>query len=203
MSETKIKRICVYCGSSPGTSEIYAEVARTLGQTMAARGIGLVYGGGGIGLMGAVAQGAVAAGGKVIGIIPHALATKERALDNIVEAEVEMRVVRTMHERKAMMTKLSDAFIALPGGLGTFEELFESLTWAQLGIHRKPIGLLNVAGYFDPLLALVDRSIEEGFVIPRYRQLMVVSPEIDDLLAKLQTYQPLESIIKWVEMDET
>jgi uncharacterized protein (TIGR00730 family) len=169
---------------------------------MAEQGIGLVYGGGGIGLMGAVAQSLIEAQGKVIGVIPHALATKERALENTYGSRVELQVVKTMHERKAMMTKLADAFVAMPGGLGTFDELFEVLTWAQLGIHQKPIGLLNLDGYFDPLLALIERAIGEGFVRPIYRDLIVTSSEIDDLLTKLFDYQPLESIVKWVEMEE-
>ena len=170
---------------------------------MAGRGIGLVYGGGGIGLMGTIARAVIEAEGEVTGVIPYALATKERALDTSFESRVEMRVVKTMHERKALMAELSDAFIALPGGLGTFEELFEALTWAQLGIHHKPLGLLNTAGYFDPLLTLIDCAIEEGFVRPRYRKLIVVSPNIEDLLAQISSYQPLEGIVKWVEMSET
>jgi uncharacterized protein (TIGR00730 family) len=169
---------------------------------MAARGIGLVYGGGGIGLMGAVAQSVIEAHGEVIGVIPYALVTKERALASEFESQTELRVVKTMHERKAMMTKLTDAFVALPGGLGTFDELFEALTWAQLGIHQKPIGLLNIKGYFAPLLALIDQAIAEGFVRPQYRELIVVSAEIEDLLARLLSYQPLEGVVKWVEMEE-
>jgi uncharacterized protein (TIGR00730 family) len=202
MGKTKIKRICVFCGSSNGRREIYSERARLLGRKMAERGIGLVYGGGGIGLMGAVAQSLIEAQGEVIGVIPYALATKERALETTFESHVELRVVKTMHERKSIMTQLADAFVAMPGGLGTFDELFEVLTWAQLGIHQKPIGLLNVDGYFDPLLALIDRAIGEGFVRPLYRDLIVTSTEIDDLLTKLFDYQPLESIVKWVEMEE-
>jgi uncharacterized protein (TIGR00730 family) len=202
MGKTKIKRICVFCGSSNGRREIYSEQARLLGRKMAERGIGLVYGGGGIGLMGAVAQSLIEAQGEVIGVIPYALATKERALETTLESHVELRVVKTMHERKSIMTQLADAFVALPGGLGTFDELFEVLTWAQLGIHQKPIGLLNVDGYFDPLLALIDRAIGEGFIRPLYRDLIVTSSEIDDLLMKLFDYQPLESIVKWIEMEE-
>jgi uncharacterized protein (TIGR00730 family) len=170
---------------------------------MASRGIGLVYGGGGIGLMGAVAQAVIEGEGEVIGVIPRALATKERALDPRFESKIELRVVKTMHERKALMAGLADAFIALPGGLGTLEELFETLTWAQLGIHKKPIGLLNIEGYFDPLLFLIDRAIEEEFVLPRYRKLIVVSSEIEDLFERLINYRPLESIVKWIEIEET
>jgi uncharacterized protein (TIGR00730 family) len=199
----RIERICVFCGSSPGVREIYVNQARRFGRAMASQGIGLVYGGGGIGLMGAVAQAVIEGEGEVIGVIPQALATKERALDPRFESKIELRVVKTMHERKALMAGLADAFIALPGGLGTLEELFETLTWAQLGIHKKPIGLLNIEGYFDPLLFLIDRAIEEGFVLPRYRKLIVVSSEIEDLFERLINYRPLESIVKWIEIEET
>jgi uncharacterized protein (TIGR00730 family) len=202
-NEMKIERICVFCGSSPGTREMYIEQAKRLGRRMAARGIGLVYGGGGIGLMGMIARAVIEAKGEVIGVIPYALATKEVALDVTNGAKVELRVVQTMHERKAMMAELADAFIALPGGLGTFDELFEALTWAQLGIHQKPIGILNIEGYFDPLLSMIDRAIEEGFVLPRYRRLIVESDEIEDLISRFFNYRPLESIVKWVDMSET
>ncbi|HEX5084295.1 MAG TPA: TIGR00730 family Rossman fold protein, partial [Blastocatellia bacterium] len=156
-----IKRICVFCGSLSGARDVYGEQARALGRAMAERGIGLVFGGGGIGMMGAVADAVIEAKGEVIGVIPYALATKERA-----HPDVDMRVVNTMHERKAMMAELSDAFIAMPGGFGTFEEVMETITWGQLGIHRKPVGLFNVAGYYDPLLAMIDRAIDEGFIRP-------------------------------------
>ena len=193
-----IERICVFCGSSPGRSEIYVEQARALGQAMAERGIELVYGAGGIGLMGAVADAVIEAGGEVMGVIPYALASKERA-----HPQAEMRVVNTMHERKAMMADLSDAFIALPGGFGTFEELMEIITWGQLGIHQKPIGVLNTAGYYDPLLAMIDRAVEEGFILPRYRRLIVVASEVEELLERLFRYEPLEGIVQWIEMSET
>lgn len=165
---------------------------------MAAKGIGLVYGAGGIGLMGAVADAVIEAGGEVTGVIPYALATKERA-----HPQAGMRVVNTMHERKAMMADLSDAFIALPGGFGTFEELMEIITWGQLGIHQKPIGVLNTAGYYDPLLSMIDHAVEEGFILPRYRNLIVVAPEVDELIEKLFKYEPLEGIVRWIEMSET
>ena len=198
MKERKIERICVFCGSSPGQQTVYVEQARTLGRAMAAKGIGLVYGAGGIGLMGAVADAVIEASGNVIGVIPYALATKERA-----HAQAEMRVVNTMHERKALMAELSDAFIALPGGFGTFEELMEIITWGQLGIHQKPIGVLNTAGYYDPLLAMIDRAVEEGFILPRYRHLIVVASGVEELLEKLFRYEPLEGIVQWIEMSET
>lgn len=198
MTEQTIKRICVFCGSSSGNREIYVAKARELGQSMAAKGIDLVYGAGGIGLMGAVADAVIEAKGEVLGVIPYALATKERA-----HPAANMRVVNTMHERKAMMAELSDAFVALPGGFGTFEELLETITWGQLGIHQKPIGLLNVAGYYDPLLEMIDRAVNEGFILPRYQNLMVADAEVEPLLEKLFRYQSLEGIIKWIDMSET
>jgi hypothetical protein len=178
--------------------DIYARHGQALGKALASRGIGIIYGGGSIGMMGAVANAAIEAKGEVIGVIPYALATKERA-----HPDVEMRVVNTMHERKAMMAEMSDAFIALPGGFGTFDELFEIITWGQLGIHQKPIGLLNIAGYFDPLLALIERAIDEGFVLPRYRGLFVVAQSIEDLLRQIFAYHPLEGVVQWIEMSET
>jgi uncharacterized protein (TIGR00730 family) len=198
MKEVKIERICVFCGSSSGKRAAYVEQARLLGLAMAAKKIGLVYGAGGIGLMGEVANAVLEADGEVTGIIPYALATKERA-----NPKGEMRVVNTMHERKAMMADLSDAFIAMPGGFGTFEELMEIITWGQLGIHQKPIGVLNVAGYYDPLLAMIDRAVEEGFILPHYRNLIVVASEAEELLEKLFRYEPLEGIVQWIEMSET
>lgn len=198
MIEKEIKRICVFCGSYSGTREIYGEQARALGRAMADRGIGLVYGGGGIGMMGAVADAVIEARGEVIGVIPYALATKERA-----RRDIDMRVVNTMHERKAMMAELSDAFIAMPGGFGTLEEMMETITWGQLGIHQKPVGLFNVAGYYDPLLAMVDRAIEEGFILPRYRNLFIASSGVDDLFDLMRKFQPLEGVVKWIEMSET
>lgn len=198
MIEQEIQRICVFCGSSTGKNGKYVEQARLLGRAMAAREIELVYGAGGIGLMGAVADAVIEANGNVIGVIPYALATKERA-----HPKAEMRVVNTMHERKAMMADLSDGFIAMPGGFGTFEELMEIITWGQLGIHQKPIGLLNVAGYYDPLLTMIDRAVEEGFILPRYRKLIVVASEAEELLEQLFNYEPLEGIVQWIEMSET
>jgi uncharacterized protein (TIGR00730 family) len=198
MIETTIKRICVFCGSQAGSREVYGEQARALGRAMAERGIGLVYGGGGIGMMGAVAEAVIEARGEVIGVIPYALASKERA-----RRDVDMRVVNTMHERKAMMAELSDAFIAMPGGFGTFEEMMETITWGQLGIHRKPVGLLNVASYYDPLIAMIDRAIEEGFIMPRYRNLFVASSGVDELFDLMRKFQPLEGVVKWIEMSET
>ena len=198
MIETTIKRICVFCGSQSGARKVYGEQARALGRALAERGIGLVYGGGGIGMMGAVADAVIEARGEVIGVIPYALASKERA-----RRDVDIRVVNTMHERKAMMAELSDAFIAMPGGFGTFEEMMETITWGQLGIHQKPVGLLNVAGYYDPLLAMIDRAVEEGFILPRYRNLFIASSGIDELFDLMRKFQPLEGVVKWIEMSET
>ena len=198
MIETTIKRICVFCGSQAGSREVYGEHARALGRALAERGIGLVYGGGGIGMMGEVADAVIEARGEVIGVIPYALASKERA-----RRDIDMRVVNTMHERKAMMAELSDAFIAMPGGFGTLEEMMETITWGQLGIHQKPVGLLNVAGYYDPLLAMIDRAVEEGFILPRYRNLFVASSGVDELFDLMRRFQPLEGVVKWIDMSET
>lgn len=198
MIERGIKRICVFCGSHSGAREVYGEQARALGRAMVERGIGLVYGGGGIGIMGAVADAVIESRGEVIGVIPYALATKERA-----RLDIDMRVVNTMHERKAMMAELSDAFVAMPGGFGTLEEMMETITWGQLGIHQKPVGLFNVAGYYDPLLAMIDRAIEEGFILPRYRNLFVASSGVDELFDLMRKFQPLEGLVKWIEMSET
>jgi uncharacterized protein (TIGR00730 family) len=165
---------------------------------LARRGLGLVYGGGRVGLMGALANAARAAGGEVIGVIPESLVRKEVAHTGLED----LRVVGSMHARKAMMADLADAFIALPGGCGTFEELFEIVTWAQLGLHHKPIGLLNVGGYYDPLLALLDRSVAERFVLPEHRRLVLDAPDLEQLFAHIDAYQPL-LLEKWIARDET
>lgn len=170
--------ICVYCGSSPGRLPAYREAALALGTLIARRGIRLVYGGGHVGLMGAVADAAIAAGGTVIGVIPRALQERELAHHGLAE----LLVVRDMHERKHRMASLADAFIALPGGYGTLEELSEMLTWNQLGLHTKPIGILNVAGYFDPLLALAEHMLTEQFIKPRHRDLLRVADTPEAML---------------------
>lgn len=195
---SQFRRLCVFCGSGEGARPDYTAQGEMLGRILAGRGITLIYGGGGIGVMGAVARGAIENGGEVIGIIPHALATKERA-----HPQADLRIVNTMHERKAMMAEMSDGFIVLPGGFGTFEEMFEVVTWAQLGIHRKPVALLNVAGYFDPLMAMIDRAIEERLIQTRYRDLIIVSSQIEELLERMAVYQAPESIVQWIEMEET
>lgn len=193
-----MRHICVFAGSSPGARPAYRTAAAALGSALASRGIGLVYGGARVGLMGAVADAALAADGSVIGVIPETLVAKEIAHTGLSE----LRVVRSMHERKALMADLADAFIALPGGWGTVEELFEILTWSQLGLHRKPAGLLNVAGYFDPLLAFVDHSAREGFVRPEQRSMIAVADSPDGLFDAFASYTP-PVVEKWIDRGET
>jgi len=190
------KRLCVFCGSSHGANPAYAEAAKNLGGEFARRGIALVYGGGNVGLMGVIADGVLAAGGEVIGVIPEALMAKELGHRGIQD----LRVVKTMHERKAMMAELADGFIAMPGGIGTFEEFFEIVTWAQLGFHAKPCALLNVNGFYDPLLRLVDHAIEERFVKASQRQILIVDPEINALLHRMEhQHVPVEP--KWIRKE--
>jgi uncharacterized protein (TIGR00730 family) len=180
-----VKRVCVFCGSSEGRDPRYREAAEAVGRSLARRGLGLVYGGGGIGLMRVLADAVLDHGGSVIGVIPHGLAAREVAHRRVSE----MRVVPSMHARKALMAELADAFLTLPGGFGTLEELFESVTWAQLGIHQKPVGLLNVAGYFDPLVQLVEHAVVEGFVPAGSQNLVVVGEEPEALLDRLAAYE--------------
>jgi len=196
-SEMLAKSICVFCGSNQGAQDVYRRSAREVGRRLAESKIQVVFGAGNCGLMGAVADAALEAGGRVVGVIPKALQRREVARDGLSE----LHVVRSMHERKAMMTELSDAFLALPGGLGTLEELFEVLSWAQLGIHEKPVGLLNVAGYFDPLLVFLDRSLQEGFVRPEHHSLLLHGEDLDELLARMTAYEsPIAH--KWLDLDE-
>jgi uncharacterized protein (TIGR00730 family) len=192
-----LHRVCVFCGSSLGTSPAFREAAAALGRELVARGLGLVFGGGSVGLMGAVADAVLDGGGEVIGVIPQALATKELLHPRVAD----MRRVRDMHERKALMAELSDAFLALPGGLGTYEEFFEIVTWAQLGFHRKTIGLLNVEGYFDPLVTLIEHSIDAGFIKAAHRDLVVVEREPAAALDRLATHQ-LPAVRRWLGPDE-
>jgi uncharacterized protein (TIGR00730 family) len=181
-----MKRICVYCGSSPGTRPEYTAAARQLGQTLACRHIEMVYGGGKVGLMGEIARAVVEAGGHVIGVIPQDLADKEVAFKELTD----LRIVNNMHERKALMVKLADGFIALPGGFGTFEEFFEVVTWTQLGFQRKPCGLLNVSQYYAKLIEFLNHAVDEQFMRPEYRSIVLVDENADVLLDKLETYEP-------------
>jgi hypothetical protein len=186
-----IKRVCVYCGSNSGSQPVYTQAARDLGTELARRGLGLVYGGGRVGLMGTVADAALAAGGTVIGVIPNALVKMEVAHAGLTD----LRVVNSMHERKAMMVDLSDAFIALPGGFGTLE------TWAQLGLHRKPHGLLNVAAFYDSLLSFFDHAVQHNFIRQIHRDLVITEKNparLLDLLA--QTHPP--NLHKWIDRDQ-
>ena len=175
-----MRRIGVFCGASPGRRAAYLELAAAVGSGLAERGIGVVYGGGRVGMMGAVADAALAAGGEVIGVIPRRLVDRELAH----RAVTELRIVETLHERKAQMAALADGFIALPGGLGTLEELAEVASWAQLGLHAKPIGLLGPDGYWDALAGWLDHAVAEGFVAPGHRALLVVDRDLDALLAR-------------------
>jgi uncharacterized protein (TIGR00730 family) len=191
--------ICVFCGSSTGTSPAYGEAARHLGQLLVRHGVGLVYGGGRVGLMGIVAEAVLGAGGLVIGVIPEALATKEIAHDGLTE----QHVVSGMHERKALMATKSSAFLTLPGGIGTFEEFFEILSWGALGIHQKPIGILNVDGYFDPLIALLDHGIAQKFIRSDFLHPLIVSDDPDGLIGDLLAYVPPPVGPRWIKLEET
>ena len=191
-------RICVFCGANDGVDPAHRDSARRLGAALANRGIGLVYGGASVGLMGAVADGAVAAGGEAIGVIPEMLMTKELAHAGLTA----LHVVGTMHERKALMAELSDGFIALPGGIGTFEELFEIWTWAQLGAHGKPCGLLNDQGYYDALLAFLDQVVAKGFLRRRHRDLLIVERDGAALIEAVLTAPP-RAAEGWIDAERT
>ena len=193
-----MNRICVFCGSSKGLRPQYAEAARAMGRALLRRNIGLVYGGGCIGLMGTIADAVMEGGGEVIGVIPEALVERELARREVTE----LMVVRSMHERKAKMAEVSDAFVAMPGGYGTFEEFCEIITWAQLGLHRKPCGILNVEGYYDPLLSLFDRAVAEGFVHPANRLLVIQETDSNRLLDMLANYTPPQTE-KWISRDDS
>lgn len=182
-----MKRICVFCGSNPGRRAAYCAAAVAVGHLLTERGIGLVYGGGNIGLMGVIADAVLEKGGSVIGVIPRVLMEQELAHQGIQD----LRVVSSMHERKALMADLSDGFIALPGGFGTFEEFCEIVTWSQLGLQEKPCGLLNVENYYQPLLSLFDQAVEEGFLMPENRKLVLAHSEPEVLLDQLLTFKPV------------
>jgi len=193
-----MRRICVFCGSSSGSRPAYAEAARSLARHLVANQIPIVYGGGNAGLMGTLADAALEAGGQVIGVIPRALVEKERSHPRLSD----LRVVGSMHERKALMAELSDAFIALPGGFGTLEEFCEVLTWTQLGLHRKPCGILNAEGYFDPLLALFDHAVREQFLKSEHRRMVLSDTCPESLVTRLLEYQtPL--VDKWIDREQT
>ena len=188
-----MKRICVFCGSSPGVRPEYADAARAIGRTLAEREIGLVYGGGRVGLMGIVADAVMQAGGEAVGVIPEALLRREVGH----QALTELHVVASMHERKALMGDLSDGFVALPGGYGTFEEFCEVITWSQLGIHPKPCGLLNALRYYDPLLAMFDHGVAEGFIHPRDRALVLEEADAARLVERMHAFVPPDAE-KWI-----
>lgn len=192
-----MKKICVYCGSSPGKNPAYSQAAVHLARELCARGIGLVYGGAAVGVMGAIADAVLDAGGEAIGVIPKSLAVKEVAHASLSE----LHVVASMHERKAMMAELSDGFIALPGGWGTLEEIFEMLTWAQLGFHDKPCGLLNIEGYYDGLIGFLENSFEQQFVNELYRPMLMEAHEPATLLDQFAAYQA-PKVRKWMGEDE-
>jgi len=187
-----VKRLAVYCGSASPADPVYIESARAVGHALAQRGIAVVYGGGRLGLMGAVADAALAAGGEVIGIIPDLLVGAEVAHRGLSE----LHVVKTMHERKQAFTDLSDGFLTLPGGTGTMDELWEALSWAQLGYHALPVGLLNVAGYYDGLLSFVDTMAATGFLRPQHCDLLIAATDLDDLLVRMAAHAPIRTIVE-------
>jgi hypothetical protein len=193
-----MKAVCVYCGSSSGRLEVYASAACALGQALVDRDLGLVYGGASIGLMGLIADTVLQLGGRAVGVIPEALARKEVAHKHLTE----LHVTQSMHERKTLMAELSDGFIAMPGGIGTFEEIFEIWTWAQLGIHAKPCGLLNVAGYYDALTTFLDHAAAEQFLKPPHRSLLIVEQAPQALLDRFVSYRP-PRVQKWLDADES
>ncbi|MBD1999690.1 TIGR00730 family Rossman fold protein [Leptolyngbya sp. FACHB-541] len=193
-----MKRVCVFCGSNQGANPAYGFAAEQLGKLLAQQNIGLVYGGGKVGLMGTVANAALAAGGEVIGVIPQALADREIAHTGLSK----LHIVASMHERKALMSDYADAFIALPGGIGTLEEFAEVLTWGQLGLHQKPCGLLNIEGYYNSLIAFFDHAVQAQFVRPEHRSAVIETQTCEELLEKLNQYQPIQ-IHKWIDRDQT
>jgi len=193
-----MKRICVYCGSSPSHDPSFQEAARELGRALLDRGTGLVYGGAGIGLMGILAETVLAGGGQVYGVIPQVLMRREIAHMDLTE----LHVVGSMHERKALMNELADGFVALPGGFGTLDELFEALTWGQLGVHRKPVGLLNLKGYFQGLLDFADRAVLDGLLRPEHRDMMLVEHSPAGLLRLMEAYVPPD-LPKWLKAEQT
>ena len=193
-----LSSVCVFCGSNGGADPVYLERAADAGRGLAERGIRLVYGGGKVGMMGAVADAALAAGGDVVGVIPQQIFDLEIGHEGLAD----LRVVRSMHERKALMADLADAFVALPGGIGTFEELFEVFTWAQLGLHRKPLGLLDVAGYYAPLEAMLDHAVDQRFLRPETRAMLVCDDSLEALLGRFAGWKP-PGLPRWIDRDAT
>lgn len=194
-----MKRVCVYCGSSLGRRPAYLEAARALGRLLARRGVGLVYGGASVGLMGAVADAALAGGGEVLGVIPRRLEEREIGHRGLTK----LHVVGSMHERKQKMADLSDAFIAMPGGMGTLEELSETLTWSMLGLHAKPLGLLDVDGYWKPLETFLDHAVTEGFLRAEHRALVLSDADPARLVDRLAAWTPPPHIVKWIDREDT
>jgi uncharacterized protein (TIGR00730 family) len=194
-----VRRLCVFCGSSPGARPAYGEAAEEFGRLLVAEGIGLVYGGGKVGLMGRLADAVLAAGGEAIGVLPEALVAKEIGHPGLSD----LRVVGSMHERKALMADLSDGFVALPGGLGTVEELFEVYTWAQLGLHRKPCALLDAEGYYDGIASFLAHAVEERFLREDHRAMLIVERDPRVLLDRLSEFEPEAVVPKWIDREET
>jgi uncharacterized protein (TIGR00730 family) len=194
-----MRRVCVFCGSSPGARAAYAEAAAGFGHLLATEGIGVVYGGGQVGLMGVLADAVLEDGGEIVGVIPQALVDREIGHPGVPD----MRVVGSMHERKALMAELSDAFVALPGGLGTLEELFEVYTWAQLGLHRKPCGLLDVEDYYASLVEFLAHVVEERFLPEQHRSMLIVEREPRALLERLREWEPSTVQPKWIDREQT
>jgi len=193
-----LSSVCVFCGSNGGADPAYLAAAARTGQALAERGLRLVYGGGKVGMMGAIADAALEAGGEVVGVIPQSIFDLEIGHEGVTD----LRVVASMHERKALMADLADAFVALPGGIGTFEELFEVFTWAQLGLHRKPLGLLDVAGYYAPLEAMLDHAVEQRFLRVETRAMLVRDDSLDALLERFADWSP-PGLPKWLDRDAT
>lgn len=194
-----LRRLCVYCGSSDKLASEYLHAAALTGKLIAEQGIDIIYGGGGTGMMGALASSALATGGRVIGVIPELFNTPELVHPGLVE----LHVVDSMHARKAMMAEMADGFLALPGGFGTLEELFEMLTWMQIGLHSKPIGVLNVMGYFDPLIRLIEHAQKQGFIYAEHRELLITSKQPEGLISSLKSFKIPEDLDRWVHRKET
>jgi uncharacterized protein (TIGR00730 family) len=194
-----MRRLCVFCGSSPGARSAYGEAAEELGRVLVAEGIGLVYGGGKVGLMGRLADAVLAEGGEAIGVLPEALMAREIGHPGLDD----LRVVGSMHERKALMADLADGFVALPGGLGTVEELFEVYTWAQLGLHRKPCALLDVDGYYEGIASFLAHAVEERFLREDHRAMLMVETQPRALIERLRRFEPEAAVPKWIDREET